>query len=282
MRTMGIAIAAVVAGGLFAAGSAGAGGGPSPGVLTGWDGVAGTTGVRYVALSGEGRTTIATIRMRGGRVARFNSIPGTFGIPLVSFDGTAAGLSHDQRRLVLSSFPGTPEVSRQTHFAIVRLPGARLERLVTLRGAFSFDALSPDAKTLFVVEYLTADGARYRVRAVDLRTGRLLPRAIAEKGRTTMSGLALTRATGSSGRFAYTLYRNDTGTAFVHALDTVGRRAICIELPWRGTAQEGLGRARISLDRSGRRLTIAQPGVGALATIDTRAYRVTVKRTPVA
>ena len=260
----------------------GAGGGPSPGVLTGWDGIKANDAVRYVALPDGTRTTLAAIRIRDGRVLRYGSVAGIAGVPIVAFDGTTAGLSKDGRLLVLASFPGPREAEGETRFSIVRVPGMRTVETVTLQGSFSFDALSPDAKTLFVVEYLTADGARYRVRAVDLETGRLLPRAIAEKGVSKMSGLAMTRATSRSGRFAYTLYRNDAGTAFVNALDTVGRKAICIELPWRGAVQQGLGRARLSVDPNGRTLRIAQPGVGTLATIDARVYRVVVKRSPVA
>ena len=282
MRTLMVTLTALVA-----VGTAAAGGGPTPGalagsgVLVGWDGVS-RAGLRYVALPDASRTTVAAVRRQGGRIVRYGSIPGEFGIPFVALDSTPGGLSVDGRTLVLASIPGAPNSTTYSRFAVVRVPGMKLQRLVTLRGLFSFDALSPDAKTLFVIEYRTDDGSRYRVRSVDLTTGRLIPRVIAEKGATTMSGLALTRETSRDGRWAYTLYRSPGATAFVHALDTVRRQAICIELPWRGEAQNGLEVARLSLDPQGRTLTVRQPGVGTLATVDTRAYRVTVSRRPVA
>lgn len=280
MRALTVTLV-LLAGALTAVGAVAAGGGPTPGVIAGWDGI-GRTGLRYVALTDTGRTTVAAVRRQGGRVVRYRSIPGEFGVPLVSFDGTPGGLSLDGRTLVLASFPGPPGETASTGFAVVRVPGIKLQRLVTLRGLFSYDALSPDAKTLFVIEYLADDGSRYRVRSVDLTTGRLMSRVIAEKGVTTMSGLALTRSTSSDGRFAYTLYRSNSEPAFVHTLDTVRRQAICIELPWVGDAQNGLEAARLSLDARNRVLTLTQPGVGTLATIDTELYRVTALRKPVA
>ena len=283
MRRIRITLAfAVVGAAAFTGIGAAGGGGPAPGVALGWDGIAAPSGVRYVALAAGERTVVAVVRRNGGSIVRYGSVPGILGVPLVAFDGTPGGLSRDGRTLVLSSFTGGPEPPARTTFAIVRTPGIRLQRLVTLAGSYSFDALSPDASTLFVVEYLTANGTRYRVRMIDLRTGRLLPRVIAEKGVTTMSGQALTRAMSPDGRWAYTLYRSPEAIAFVHALDTVRRQAICIELPWRGEAQNGLEVAGLSLDPRGRMLTVRQPGVGTLATVDTRAYRVTVLRRPVA
>ena len=44
-----------------------------------------------------------------------------------------------------------------------------------------------------------------------------------------MGGLPMTRATGPGGRWVYTLYSGGTET-FIHALDTVGATAACIDL----------------------------------------------------
>ena len=73
-----------------------AGGGPSPGLSAGWDGaVDPSRTVRYVALSGGTTTTIAAVRTSDGRMLRYSTIHGVFGIPLVAFDGTTEGVSHD-------------------------------------------------------------------------------------------------------------------------------------------------------------------------------------------
>ena len=56
----------------------------------GWDGaVDASSTVRYVALPAAGTTTIAAVRTSDGRVLRYRTIPGVFGIPLVAFDSTA-------------------------------------------------------------------------------------------------------------------------------------------------------------------------------------------------
>src|SRR5256885_5593045 len=43
-----------------------------------------------------------------------------------------------------------------------------------------------------------------------------------------MRGVPVARVTGDHGRWAYTLYAS--GKPFVHALDTVARRAVCVDL----------------------------------------------------
>ena len=45
-------------------------------------------------------------------------------------------------------------------------------RFVTLRGGFAFDALSPDARYLYLIEHLGAVGSgHYQVRAYDSTVG---------------------------------------------------------------------------------------------------------------
>src|SRR5918997_6010675 len=85
-------------------GTAAAGkGGPEPGVMFGWDGaVNASAGVRYVALPNGKTTSVAAVRTSDGRVLRFSTIRGMFGVPLVAFDGTTEGISHDGETLVLA------------------------------------------------------------------------------------------------------------------------------------------------------------------------------------
>ena len=82
---------AICLGSAVAAASAGGAGGPSAGVQQGWDGLA-NGAVRYVAVPADGSTVVEVIRRQGGRVLRFMALKGTWGIPVVAFDGTADGL----------------------------------------------------------------------------------------------------------------------------------------------------------------------------------------------
>ena len=106
----------------------------------------------------------------------------------------------------------------------------RVREQFTLKGNYSFDALSPDASKLYLIQRVDANNySRYIVRAYDLSTHTLLPGRIADRTQKSwvMQGDAMTRTTSPDGRWVYTLYMNPGGTPFIHALDTVqGRRAL--------------------------------------------------------
>ncbi len=256
------------------AGSAAAGGGPSPGVMTGWDGtIDAVRSVRYVALPVGTTTTVAAIRTSDGRMLRHNTIRGGFGVPIVAFDGTTEGLSRDGGVLILADIGAN---RKQTRFAVLRTANLRLRKVVTLPGWWAFDALSPDGRTLYAIQYHgTGPSPRYDVRAVSLVTGKPLGGAIVDKREPDeeMNGSPWARARSGNGAWAYTLYAKPNGTAFVHALDTSTRRAFCVDLPWRSSTQ-ALSAVRLSLANRGRSLVLSKAGFGRLALVDTRTFAV--------
>jgi hypothetical protein len=256
-------------------GAAGAAlGGPSPGVMTGWDGaVDGSSGVRYVALPAAKTTAVAAVRTRDGRVLRYATISGAFGIPLVAFDGTTEGISRDGKTLVVADVAAN---QAQTRFAVLRTTPLRLKKAITLPGRWSYDALSPDGRMLYAIQYLgTGPNPRYNVRAVSLVTGKPVGGAIVAKGEADeeMNGAPWARARSTNGAWAYTFYAKPNGTAFVHALDTARRQAVCIDLPWRSTTQ-ALSAVRLSLAEDGRSLVLSKAGGGKLAVVDTQTFKV--------
>ena len=270
---------AAAAGLLAAALTAGAlAGGRSPGVSMGWDGIAAPGGeLRYVTLPAGRNTVVAAVRLDTGRVVRFRALRGGFGVPLVAFDGTAGGLSLDGRTLVLGQRPGKAPAA-ETRFAVLTTESFRIRRVFALRGDFSFDALSPDGRLLYLVEHVPAqDASRYRVRAYDLAAGRLLARVIADKreGTQVMAGYPMARATSADGVWVYTLYRNDAGSPFVHALDARNAAAVCIDLPWQGS-QDRLSDARLALSADGKSLVLRYASGKEAAAIDTTTFRVRV------
>ena len=102
-----------------------AGGGPSPGLMTGWDGAANTAGsVRYVAMPVGTSTIVAAVRTSGGRMLRYSTIRGGFGVPIVAYDGTTEGVSRDGRTLVLAEFGASRQ---QTRFAVLDTSRLRLQ-----------------------------------------------------------------------------------------------------------------------------------------------------------
>lgn len=257
----------------LASGTAAAGGGPAPGVEVGWDGaVDRASAVRYVALPAAKTTTVAAVRTSDGRVLRWATIRGAYGVPLVAFDGTTEGVSRDGRTLVLADVGVDRD---RTRFAVLGTSPLRLRKTVTLRGYWAFDALSNDARTLYAVRYRDVGAnPRYDVRAVSLVTGRPVGGPIVDKREPDeeMNGAPWARVRSGDGAWAYTLYAKPNGTAFVHALDTAHRRAFCVDLPWRST-QQALVRIRLSLADGGRTLVLAKPS-RRLALVDTQSFRV--------
>jgi hypothetical protein len=237
----------------------GAAGGPSPGLIQGWDGVKAAGGaVRYVALPIGPSTGVAAVRVNGGRVLRYTSVRGNFGVPAVTFSGDAGGVSSDGRVLVLATWAG----GSRTRFAIFDALRLRLRRVIVLHGQYSFDALSPAGRTMYLIQYF-GNGVHYRVRAYDLAHLRIVAKPVVDpKEPAPMRGSPVARTSGHAGRWAYTLYRGGR-MPFVHALDTVARKAVCVDLP----------RAGDRLVLRGSRLVVLK-ALRKVAVVDTRTLRV--------
>ena len=266
----------VVVASLALVGFAGAGkGGPSPGVELGGRGVASVHGtVRYVATSRAGRTTVTAID-RDGQVVGRVAVRGVLGVPRVAFDGTLGGLAYDGRTLVLASAKvGAPTST----FTVLATRPLELRRTISLHGTWSYDALSPDGRRLYLVEH-SASGPTYRVRAYDVIGGKLLREAVVDPrlGGRSMAGVPVTQTHGPRGVWAYTLYQKPGGLSFVHALDTVRGKALCVDLPWRGN-QGRLFDVRMSVQ--GRKLLLRGVSGTPLATIDTREFFVRAHHNP--
>jgi hypothetical protein len=265
-----LAAAAVCA---IAAATAASGAGPGPGLSQGWDGI--TRGnERYVSVPAGGWTSLEVINRRGGRVLRFMSLKGTWGIPLVAYDGTAAGFMPDGRTLMLAQpvFAGQT-LRNRTSFAFVDVRKMRLLRTISVAGAFSFDALSPDGRYLYLTEYVSReDPSRYRVRAYDLERNRLLAKIVTDRKSwaTEMQGSPVSRL--SVDGWAYTLYGGGPSRPFIHALDTRHVEAVCIFLPWK-TSPQHLFDYRLRSDGDGH-LVVRGPRGRSLLVVDRQSFRV--------
>jgi hypothetical protein len=209
----------------------------------------------YVAIAnGKGATQLLKIYTAGTEVYGDMTIPGSWGTALIGNGGQ--GLSRDGRTLVLESM--TTPLSSPSKFLVVDPTHWKVLRRITLPGSFTFDALSPDASKMYLIQYTsTNDLTDYTVREYDLRANRLVPGKIAARDEdgdeSTMAGYAITRTTSASGRWVYTLYQKPTsGMPFIHALDTVRGVAHCIDLP----ANRGLYNIVLSLQNDDRTLAV--------------------------
>jgi hypothetical protein len=248
MRRLSLCLAVAVA--ALAAAPVALADGPSF-VSQGGAGASGRGPVHWVTVSDGTRATLLE-KVAGGQVDYWIRLDGAWGTPLI---GTGQGLSGDGRMLVLASL-GQP-LATPSKFLVVDLRRMRVARTITLPGGFTFDALSPHASRMFLIQYTHAAGndlSHYIVRDYDLRTSRLLPGKIAARSddEKTMAGYAVTRTTSRGGRWVYTLYQKPSGEPFVHALDTVRRVAYCIDLP----ANKALYNVALSLRGGGRTLAV--------------------------
>jgi hypothetical protein len=272
MKTSIAVVASALA--FLAAATAGGAGGPqySPG-LAAWTGVVDRgEGVRYVTLWGTSSTLVTAIRVQGGQPLRARPLRGYLGIPLVTYNGTAGGLSGNGKRLAVATYAPVPGQSGNTRFVVIDTKSMRTRRSVVLDGSWSFDAISPDGSTLFLTEHITAGkNPRYRVRSYDVRAG-VLHGALVDRleNEQEMGGDPIARASSRDGRWAYTLYARRKDVPFVHALDTTKREAYCIGLPVRVAYNRQWG---LRLRLEGSSLAVRN-GRTSLATIDVASWEV--------
>jgi hypothetical protein len=269
MRTAGLIAASFAL--LVTAAAAGVG--PS---LPDVNGVVSIAEVSYVA-SAHGSSTMLSKRVEGKVVAR-TTLPGDWGVPMLTIGGAKGGLSPDGRTLVLgSNVHPDGRLRAGSGFAVLSTRDLRLTRTISLRGDYSFDALSPAGRWLYLIHHLqSASGLRYQVKAYDLRAGKLMPGLIADKRQAgwLMQGYPVDRATSSNRRWVYTFYEQSNNYPFVHALDTVTRTAVCIGIPWKwaGPGQTAaISGAKLAL--AGQELVIT--GGEDAFTLDTKTFRVT-------
>jgi hypothetical protein len=247
---------------------------PTPYAQQGGPGIAKDDGsLRFVALRGAATTTVlAAIKTSDGS-RKSLKVAGAFGIPMLTYNGLAGGLSHDGKLLVLQSV-GLPA---KAQFVLVRTDDLAVRDRISLDGLFGYDALAPDGSKLYLIQRRSVnDTDHYVVRAYDLAAHRLLPGRIADKTQKTwvMQGRATSRITSSDGRMVYTLYANPGGYPFIHALDTVKATAHCIGVPWAAddVQQSAVGNLVMSLH--GTELAVDWKTGGPYLSVDTKTWRV--------
>jgi len=234
---------------------------------------------RYVAVrAGRDATVIKRQPVTGFPGGRASiRVPASFGIPGVGSGGQLTGQAADGRTLVIAELFGGA-VPRTTQLLVIGTPRLAIRARVTLPGWSVVDAISPDGRWLYLIHYPSSDVSHYEVRAYDLVAHRMLPRPIVDPRdadeKDGMIGFPVTRVMSADGRWAYTLYVRASGAPFIHALDTVGVRAVCVDLP-SSLAQLDIGDAHLSLGAGGKTIRIDTDGA-TQAVVDTRTFATTV------
>jgi hypothetical protein len=235
-------------------------GGPVPPVQGTAIGVPGSP-IHYGAFAAGRGTMIKRLGANRRPTGAHLRVPGHYGIPAVDYSGATTGLSADGRTLVLAGMMGNGGPPHATRIVVVNARRLTVRTHLTLPGWSTVDAISPDGRWLYFIHYLSSNATKYEVRAYDLVARRLLPQPIVDPTDwgEAMTGFALTRVMSAGLRWAYTLYLRPSGPPFVHALDTVGHRAVCIDLP--SLANADISHAHLTLGSGGGMLDVTVDGV---------------------
>ncbi len=148
--------------------------------------------------------------------------------------GMTAGPSLDGRSIVLANAAATGDRTTTSFVVVQKL---RVQT-ITLPGKWEFDAVSPDASTVFLTESVGENS--YWVHSVDVASGlprdRLVAKSIAPAPARPsvddgpMQGVPVDRVTSIDGKTVFTLY-DGPGHPFVHMLETASGGVLCYDLP---------------------------------------------------
>jgi len=238
------------------------------------------SGLLYIAQPSDEGVNLARVDTAGGGTVTAHSNYGGFTIPTVALDKSTSGLSADGNTLVLAE-PLAGLGAASSRFDVLKATSLRVRESVSLRGSYSFDAISPDGNLIYLIEYTNpANPSQYLVRAYDVQAGHLLRKPVIDPSEAgqPMTGKPVTRAMSPNGQWAYTLYQGSDEGPFVHALDTSGRSAKCIDLDGLNLPTN-LSGSRLVVSGDGDRLTILRHG-SELGAIDTDTFAVSPPSTP--
>ena len=256
------------------AAGAGAAGAPIPSLDTGKTGAVAPGGSERLTARRSGENTLVTAVRRSDRqVLRSREIAGRWTVPAATLEGATTGLSADDRTLALVR-PTRIYPPTNTELAVVDARELTVRREISLSGFFTIDAISPDGRWLYLIQYADANALDYRVRALDTRSGRFASRDVVDprSPKEQMGGMPMTRAISRDGRWAYTLYGGGEET-FIHALDTVGRTAACIDLDMLPPDSD-LSGYHLSVTPNGTLIRVRDSGGDLMATVDARTFAV--------
>jgi hypothetical protein len=266
-------LGAVLCIGCVPASVAGAAGPPLPSSASGEAGAVAPGGRERLITRGSGDATLVLALRRSDRkVLRSRLIAGRWRIAPATLAGGTTGLSADGDTLAVVR-PTRQIPAAETQLAVVDAQELVVRREISLPGFFTLDAISPDGRWLYLVQYGSEGFLDYRVRALDTTTGQLAPRDVVDPREPDeqMGGLPFTRTTSRDGRWFYTLYGGGEET-FIHALDTVGQTAACIDLEMLSSDSD-LTAVRMRVSRDGRRMSVRDNG-SLVATVNTRTFAV--------
>jgi hypothetical protein len=243
----------------------------------------------YATVAAGNDTLLQRVETRTGQVTARTGLHGRWVPRVVSSDGLHVALT-------APADVGSPPVGREKSTILIAdgasATGGGERYRLELPGNFEPDAFARDGTALFVLEWLPPKAPdRYRVRLVELATGRFTEMFTREKvpvpvgTEEQMRGQRRQAVSAPGGQTLYTLYTQQPGKgpvdggwetespAFVHTLDTQVGWAYCLDLPDPfGTGPAAAHTVNVTPD--GRLLLVADLSTGHLAIADTETLKV--------
>ena len=257
--------------------------------------VASPDGSIYYALEGASPTTLRWIDAKSGRTITQLAVDGSFTFADERTIGPS-GFSPNGRWLVLV---GAADAT--SGFAVIDTKLLKVAALVQVPGSFSYDAISDDGTSLYLIEQINQQAARnlglntpygYRVRVYDLPTAKLsetlvvdvklASQTLANNAETRvdgfMTGIYQSSVPSRDGLWNFSFYYNPNRGPFIHVLHLNSRSAFCIlDLPDPPNGYDKRLGWSLALAPSGKTLYAVNGALGLVSSID--ATTLTVTRT---
>ncbi|TMC69054.1 MAG: hypothetical protein E6J13_12285 [Chloroflexi bacterium] len=257
--------------------------------------VASPDGSIYYALEGASPTTLRWIDAKSGRTITQLAVDGSFAFADERTVGPS-GFSPNGRWLVLV---GAADAT--SGFAVIDTKLLKVAALVQVPGSFSYDAISDDGTSLYLIEQISQQAARnlglntpygYRVRVYDLPTAKLsetlvvdvklASQTLANNAETRvdgfMTGIYQSSVPSRDGLWNFSFYYNPNRGPFIHVLHLNSRSAFCIlDLPDPPNGYDKRLGWSLALAPSGKTLYAVNGALGLVSSID--ATTLTVTRT---
>ncbi len=184
-------------------------------------GTAGTT-------DGSARTTLRELDPANGTELRTLTLDGRWAMPS-SYGAAPTGFSTDGSWLVLAAPQAKNGATVTSSFAVIDTVHATVARTVIATGDHTFDAISADGRSLYVIEHLGSP-SQYRVRVAGGGGPALSVTPIVDikVAAPQMNGIYHSSVALPGGTWNYGLYFSPTKGAFIHALNTTQLYAQCI------------------------------------------------------
>jgi hypothetical protein len=180
-----------------------------------------------------------------------------------------SALSFNARWLALREETSQSSVA-DTHIIVIDTQRMRVVADKTLHDMFGLDAITADGKILYLIQSLPNVGyGAYQVRSFDVARSVLDSKVIVERGEKpgSMSGEAWTRVWSRDGSWLYTLYVENSGHAFVHALNLQARKTLCLDFPPISKNISLMAHFTLSASPDGRTLYAVNPVLGAVVAV---------------